>query len=387
MATDRLGQEVRVITQDRLPGYMVPSAVVVIDRLPLMPNGKLDRKALPVPEAAPDEETANWAVTSFEDNMCDAFAEVLGVDSVGVDDDFFALGGHSLLAVRLVEALRSRGVSIAVRDLFASPSVAELMKGMSLSSIRDALGVLLPIREQGKQPPFFLVHPAGGLSWCYMPMARHVDADIPLYGLQSRGLDGTSEVVASVPEMAADYIEQIRSVQASGPYRLLGWSYGGAVAHEMAVQLQAAGDEVSALVILDQYPWTLRVEEEAGDHTDEAEIDLEAKVDQLIEVVRQEAGGALGAATEEEYRTFARILQNHRTVRVGHRHGRFDGDALLIVARESKPEGTATAELWRPHITGEITEADIPCTHYEMARPETLAAVWTEVSAWLAARS
>ncbi|WP_405774627.1 amino acid adenylation domain-containing protein [Streptomyces sp. NBC_00859] len=387
VATDRLGQEVRVITQDRLPGYMVPSAVVVIDRLPLMPNGKLDRKALPVPEAAPDEETANWAVTSFEDNMCDAFAEVLGVDSVGVDDDFFALGGHSLLAVRLVEALRSRGVSIAVRDLFASPSVAELMKGMSLSSIRDALGVLLPIREQGKQPPFFLVHPAGGLSWCYMPMARHVDADIPLYGLQSRGLDGTSEVVASVPEMAADYIEQIRSVQASGPYRLLGWSYGGAVAHEMAVQLQAAGDEVSALVILDQYPWTLRVEEEAGDHTDEAEIDLEAKVDQLIEVVRQEAGGALGAATEEEYRTFARILQNHRTVRVGHRHGRFDGDALLIVARESKPEGTATAELWRPHITGEITEADIPCTHYEMARPETLAAVWTEVSAWLAARS
>ncbi|MFD9029538.1 amino acid adenylation domain-containing protein [Streptomyces sp. NPDC059567] len=384
-AADRIAQEARGLAQDRLPGYMVPSAVVVIDRLPLMPNGKLDRKALPVPEGGPVAEAANWAVTSFEDNMCEAFAQVLGVPDVGVDDDFFALGGHSLLAVRLVEALRERGVSIAVRDLFAAPSVGELMKRMSLSSIRDALDVLLPIREQGSEPPFFFIHPAGGLSWCYMPMARHVPAEIPLYGLQSRGLDGTSELAGSVPEMAAEYIERIRSVQASGPYRLLGWSYGGAVAHEMAVQLQAAGDEVSALVILDQYPWQRR-DGEAVDHADESEVDLDAKVDRLIEVVRREAGGALGAATEEEYRTFARILQNHRTIRADHEHGRFDGDALLIVAEQSKPEGEATGELWKPYITGEITETGVPCTHYEMAKPETLADVWTAVAAWLAQR-
>ncbi|AXE82377.1 non-ribosomal peptide synthetase [Streptomyces atratus] len=384
-AADRIAQEARGLAQDRLPGYMVPSAVVVIERLPLMPNGKLDRKALPVPEGGAVGEAANWAVTSFEDNMCEAFAQVLGLPEVGVDDDFFALGGHSLLAVRLVEALRERGVSIAVRDLFAAPSVGELMKRMSLSSIRDALDVLLPIREQGSEPPFFFIHPAGGLSWCYMPMARHVPAEIPLYGLQSRGLDGTSELARTVPEMAADYIERIRSAQASGPYRLLGWSYGGAVAHEMAVQLQAAGDEVSALVILDQYPWQ-RQDGEAVDHADETEADLDAKADRLIEVVRREAGGALGAATEEEYRTFARILQNHRTIRADHEHGRFDGDALLIVAEQSKPQGEATGELWKPYITGEITETGVPCTHYEMAKPETLADVWTAVAAWLAQR-
>ncbi|MFF8646233.1 amino acid adenylation domain-containing protein [Streptomyces sp. NPDC015345] len=384
-AADRIAREARGLAQDRLPGYMVPSAVVAIDRLPLMPNGKLDRKALPVPQGGVVDEAANWAVTSFEDHMCEAFAQVLGRPDVGVDDDFFALGGHSLLAVRLVEALRERGVTIAVRDLFAAPSVGELMKRMSLSSIRDALGVLLPIREQGSEPPFFFIHPAGGLSWCYMPMARHVPAEIPLYGLQSRGLDGTSEFASSVPEMAMDYIERIRSVQASGPYRLLGWSYGGAVAHEMAVQLQAAGDEVSALVILDQYPWQRR-DGGAVDHADESEVDLDAKVDRLIEVVRREAGGALGSATEEEYRTFARILQNHRTIRAGHVHGRFDGDALLVVAEQSKPEGMATEELWKPYITGEITQAGVPCTHYEMADPETLADVWTAVAAWLAER-
>ncbi|MFC8208942.1 amino acid adenylation domain-containing protein, partial [[Kitasatospora] papulosa] len=385
-AADRIGQEARGLAQDRLPGYMVPSAVVVIERLPLMPNGKLDRKALPVPEGSAVDEAANWAVTSFEDNMCEAFAQVLGVPEVGVDDNFFALGGHSLLAVRLVGALRERGVSIAVRDLFAAPSVGELMRRMSLSSIRDALDVLLPIREQGSESPFFFIHPAGGLSWCYMPLARHVPAQIPLYGLQSRGLDGTSELARSVPEMAADYIERIRSMQASGPYRLLGWSYGGAVAHEIAVQLQAAGDEVSALVILDQYPWQ-RQDGEAVDHADETEVDLDAKVDQLIEVVRREAGGALGAATEEEYRTFARILQNHRTIRADHEHGRFDGDALLIVAEQSKAEGEATGELWKPYITGEITETSVPGTHYEMAKPETLFEVWTAVAAWLAPRN
>nr|WP_276209300.1 non-ribosomal peptide synthetase [Streptomyces harenosi] len=387
-ARDRIGPEVRAIAQDRLPGYMVPSAVVVIDRLPLMPNGKLDRKALPEPGATGQDEAANWAVTSFEDTMCEAFAEVLGLASVGVEDDFFALGGHSLLVVRLVEALRERGVSIAVRDLFAASSVSELLKRMSLASIRDALDVLLPIREQGSEPPFFLIHPAGGLSWCYMPMARHIPAEIPLYGLQSRGLDGTSELAYSVREMAADYIERIRSVQHSGPYRLLGWSYGGAVAHEMAVQLQGAGEEVSALVILDQYPWQRKDGSDGGvtDHADEAEVDVDAKVDRLIEVVRREAGNALGAATEEEYRTFARILQNHRTIRAAHEHGRFDGDALLIVAEQSKAEGAPTGRLWRPYITGEISETGLPCTHYDMAKPETLADVWTAVAAWLAPR-
>jgi amino acid adenylation domain-containing protein len=384
-APDRIAQEARNLTESRLPGYMVPSAVVVIDRLPLMPNGKLDRKALPVPQGEVGAEEANWALTSFEDTMCEAFAQVLGLPEVGVGDDFFALGGHSLLAVRLVEALRERGVSIAVRDLFAAPSVAELMKRMSLSSIRDALDVLLPIREQGSEPPFFFIHPAGGLSWCYMPMARHIPADIPLYGLQSRGLDGTSELASGIREMAADYIERIRSVQQNGPYRLLGWSYGGAVAHEMAVQLRAAGDEVAALVILDQYPWQRR-DDETVDHADAAEVDLDAKVDGLIEVVRREAGGALGAATEEEYRTFARILQNHRTIRARHEHGRFDGDALLIVAERSRREGEPAGELWKPYITGEITETGVPCTHYDMASPETLAEVWTAVAHWLAAR-
>ncbi|SCF56780.1 amino acid adenylation domain-containing protein, partial [Streptomyces sp. Ncost-T10-10d] len=377
---DRLDQAVRAVAQDRLPGYMVPSAVVVIEKLPLMPNSKLDRKALPVPEVAVREE-AHHAMTSFEANVGAAFAEVLGLESVGVDDDFFALGGHSLLAVRLVEGLRERGVAIAVRDLFAAPTVAGLMKRMSLSSVRDALDVLLPIREQGDRPPFFCFHPAGGVSWCYMPLARYVPADVPLYGVQARGLDGASQLAGSIGEMAADYIRQMRSVQPSGPYHLLGWSYGGVIAHEIAVQLQTADEEVGALVLLDQYPWDNATE--AALAAQEPEVDPEAEIDQLVDVVRLEAGGALGAVTDDEYRTFARVLHNHRTIRPAHVHGRFDGDALLIVAQGGRDDEGPTADRWAAHITGAVAEAGVPCTHYDLAKPENLGLVWAAVADWL----
>ncbi|MFF4383413.1 amino acid adenylation domain-containing protein [Kitasatospora sp. NPDC001547] len=378
---DQLGQAVRAVAQDRLPGYMVPSAVVVIEKLPLMPNGKLDRKALPSPETEVRED-AHHSVTSFEANVGAAFAEVLGLDSVGVDDDFFALGGHSLLAVRLVENLRERGVTIAVRDVFAAPTVAELLKRTSLSSMRDALAVLLPIRQQGERPPFFFLHPAGGVGWCYMPLARHVPADIPLYALQARGLDGVDEVAGSIAEMATDYIEQMRSVQPSGPYHLLGWSYGGVIAHEIAVQLQAAGEEVGALVMLDQYPWD-REEDEAL-AAEVAEHEEEELIGRLVDMVRREAGGVLGAITDEEYRTFAKVLYNGRRIRPHHAHGRFDGDALLVVAEESRvEEDERTAGSWAEFVTGTVSEAGVPCTHYDLAKPENLGLVWAEVSAWL----
>jgi len=377
-----LGQTVRALAQERLPGYMVPSAVVVIDKLPLMPNGKLDRKALPAPDIRVQEATAHWAVTSFEKTLCEAFADILGVEACSVDDDFFALGGHSLLAVRLVERLKERGVSVAVRDLFAAPTVAELMKRMTLSSVKDALDVLLPIRSQGRRPPFFCVHPSGGVSWCYMPLARYVAPDIPLYGLQGRGLDGTSPLARSVNEMAADYIEQMRSVQPIGPYHLLGWSFGGVAAHEIAVQLRAAGEDVAALVILDQYPW-VKGPQSDGPEGDGPEIADDTRLERLIEIVREEAGESLGAATDDEYRTLARMLQNNRRIQIAHEHGRFDGNILLIVASAGRAPDRPTAERWRPYVAGEIAVIDLPLGHHEMAKPETLASVWSATSEWL----
>ncbi|MGW0885871.1 amino acid adenylation domain-containing protein [Streptomyces sp. NPDC002671] len=375
-----LGQAVRGLAQGRMPGYMVPSAVVVIDRLPLMPNGKLDRKALPVPGVTAADPAAKGAVTGFEASLCAAFAEVLGVESVAVDDDFFALGGHSLLAVRLVERLRERGVSIAVRDVFAAPTVGELMKGMSLSSLRSALDELLPIRTEGSRPPFFCLHPADGLSWCYMPLARYVPSGIPLYGLQDRGLQGADRLARSVGEMADRYVEQIRRVQPSGPYHLLGWSFGAVVGHEVAVRLRAAGEEVAALVVLDQNPTV--PDPDAGPLDDSTEVSGEMLAN-VTEMVRRQAGGALGATTEEEYRNIARILINQRELQRRHEQGRFDGDILLITADREDSDRPVTAEAWQPHVSGKIHRAGVDCTHNEMGMPDNLAEVWSAVADWL----
>nr|WP_248003599.1 AMP-binding protein [Streptomyces sp. RLB1-33] len=375
----------------RLPEYMVPSAVVTLEVLPVTANGKLDHRALPAPDytTGTDRVGGRGPVTALQSLMCTVFAEVLGVESVGIDDDFFALGGHSLLAIRLVTRLQAQGVSVSMRNLLAAPTVAGLMERMSLSSLHDALDVLLPIRTTGEKPPFFCIHPGGGLSWSYMPLAQYVPQDIPLYGLQARGLDGNGSRAGSVQEMAADYIEQIRAVQATGPYHLLGWSFGGTPAHEIAVQLQAAGEEVAALVIMDTYPSEPGPASEAPNHdgasgeADRDAADMGVVPQYLMDRVRQEAGRVLGALSEAELEALARVFLNNGALKADHVFGRFQGDALLLVADESRPEGTPTVSRWAPFISGRISETRLPCNHSDMARPEMLAEAWSAIAAWL----
>jgi thioesterase domain-containing protein len=368
---------------------MVPSAVVVLDALPLTVSGKIDREALPAPAAAASRATSRGRVTALEHILCDAFAEVLGLEAVGVDDDFFALGGHSLLAAKLVSRLAERGVAISVRDLLMARTVSGLMKRMNLASVHDALDVLLPIRTSGDGTPIFCVHPGSGMSWCYMPMARYVPDGFRIYALQARGLDGAGEPAGSVREMAADYVAQIRSVQETGPYYLLGWSFGGIPAHEIAVQLQAAGEEVAALVIMDTYPPAggTGPEPAAGDRRDgPAGNGADGALDHLMERMRKEAGHVLGAISDEEYRTLARVFQNNMTIRGTHEIGRFDGNALLLVAGEGRSEDEGRTGRWAPYVSGEIAEAILPCGHSDMIRPDMLARAWDAMSDWLETR-
>jgi thioesterase domain-containing protein len=344
---------------------MVPSAVMVLpDGLPLTANGKLDRAALPAP--GHPARGGRPATSPLEKLLCGAFAEVLGLDHVGTDDSFFALGGHSMLAARLTALLHDRGITLSVRTLFAAPTVAGLITHMHASSVQDALGVLLPIRSTGTRPPIFCMHPAGGPSWCYMPLARHVPADIPLYGLQSPGLDGTGDLPGSLREMAAAYLRHIRAVQPVGPYYLLGWSFGGLTAHEIAVQLQAAGDQ-AVLIIMDIYP----------DNQSPAPEDHEPWIPAWA------SGHLPGALSEEEYQRLAGIMRNSRELLRTHQPGTFDGQALLLSAAHEPPGPLPPAERWRPYITGHITEVPLACNHNQMCQPANLARAWPAISAWL----
>jgi amino acid adenylation domain-containing protein len=369
-----LAAAVREYAAGQLPRYMVPAAIVILAALPLTANGKVDRAALPAPAHGP--RAGRQATSPLEELLCGAFAGILGLDQVGIDDSFFELGGHSLLATQLTALLAERGISLSVRTLFAAPTVTGLIKQMRSSSIKDALGVLLPIRPGGTRPPLFCVHAGGGGSWSYIPLARHVPAEIPLYGLQSPGLDGAADLPGSLREMADIYRGHIRAVQPAGPYHLLGWSFGGLVAHEIAVQLRAAGEQV-ALIIMDAYPDSPADPNGLGVGAGPALEARQARMRARLEVHLP------GAVSEEEYQRLERISQNNIELLRAHQPGIFDGQALLLSAADDTPDPVLAAERWSRHIIGRITAVPLACDHGDMCRPEILAEVWQATSAWL----
>ncbi|WP_330172409.1 amino acid adenylation domain-containing protein [Streptomyces sp. NBC_01498] len=373
---------------ETLPEYLVPSAVVVLGSLPLTVNGKLDRAALPAPahDGAP---AGRGPRNPREEVLCGLFAEVLGVAGVGIDDNFFDRGGHSLLAVRLMSRVRSvLGVERSVRDLFRSPTVAGLLGDEPES---DALGVLLPLRAEGGRRPLFCVHPGAGMGWAYAGLTRHLGDSQPVYALQTRALTRPDYRASSVEELAEDYLEQIRRVQPWGPYRLLGWSFGGVVAHAVATRLQAAGEEVELLALMDAYP--VPPGEAAEPMTDRETVEMlvgpageeAGRPDPLpdafftrfdtaavVEVLRRRDPVLAGFA-EAEVAALVGAAVNHALLMRAYRPRVFTGDPLFFTAAGGRGPDSPSADLWNPYTDGETERHDIDSTHLRMTEPEPLA--------------
>jgi amino acid adenylation domain-containing protein len=253
--------ELKRYLKETLPEYMVPSSFVPLESLPLTPSGKVNRRALPAPDFGRQESSRAYVAprTALEVRVARVWEELLGIHPIGVRDNFFELGGNSLLAIRLLSRIRtSLGRSPPVAALFQDATV-EHLAGL----LRQEAGPWSPLVELRKgdgRRPFFCVHAVGGTVLGYVELARRLGPEQPFYGLQSRGLDGDQEPCGSVEEMAALYLEAVRSVQPAGPYLLGGWSMGGTIALEMARQLQARGEQVEFLALIDSYDLTPAVE-------------------------------------------------------------------------------------------------------------------------------
>ncbi len=238
-----------------LPEYMVPAAYVRLDQMPLTPNGKLDRKALPTP-GADSFSTHGFEPPQgeMETKLAVIWAEVLKLDRVGRHDNFFDLGGHSLAAVQLISKLQqlSPGDPLPLRAVLEAPTVERFAVWLQNRNGNEEQ-ILVQVRPgSALRMPFFCVHGAGGNVLSMRPLAMALPADLPVYFLQAKGLDGSAPF-ESVEETAQFYVHEIRKIQPHGPYQLGGGCYGGLVAFEMARVLQQLGEPVSALIMIDSF--------------------------------------------------------------------------------------------------------------------------------------
>jgi amino acid adenylation domain-containing protein len=246
-------EQLRQHLTGKLPEYMVPAAYVKLEALPLTPNGKLDRAALPAPEgdayATRGYEAPQGEV---EQKLAEIWADLLKLERVGRNDNFFELGGHSLLAVQLLARLRQAlNAEVPLSMLFAYPTIQALAKECVDSSHAHPLGVI-SLRPTGRHTPIFLIHEVSGevLPWGGQ-LTHYLDKNIPVYGLTAES--PASLTLRTMQGMATRLVQAIRTIQPKGPYRIAGWSFGGMLAYEIAVQLISNGDEVRFLGLLDTW--------------------------------------------------------------------------------------------------------------------------------------
>ncbi|MFJ7417225.1 amino acid adenylation domain-containing protein [Streptomyces uncialis] len=386
-----------------LPAYMVPTGWQLLDVIPLTPSGKLDRRALPDPTpsalAGSPDGTGRGPRSPREDVLCTLFAEVLGVEHVAIDDDFFALGGHSLLATRLTGRIRTAlGVKVSIRGLFEAPTVAALAERLRDGADDNPLATLLPLRTSGDRPPLFCVHPAGGLAWAYGGLLPHLDPDQPVYGLQTPNLDGAAPFPTSMEAMAAGYVAELRSVQPHGPYHLFGWSFGGNLVQEVAVQLQEAGERIALLTILDAFPIApLDDLDSAGRDTvfrallsnigvgeEILEDDGEVQATAVRDAFRR-SGSPLGSLEPATIDTMVDNFAGQARLMRGYTPRCFRGPVLFFTAAEGRPKDTFGLELWAPYIDGHIENHDVACAHAQMMQPAARAQIGTTLAAALRA--
>ena len=241
-------QELRKFLQTKLPDYMVPSAFVFLDSFPITPNGKVNRKALPIPTPAlghpPTGKSIPQPADKLELQLLNIWKSVLRIPSIEVTDNFFELGGHSLMAVRLVAAVEKvTGKTIPLATLFQAPTIEQMAQLLRKEGSPTPWSLLLPVQLIGPRPPLFFLHGT-------LELAKYMDHDQPFYIGQLQGKDGKA-LPSTIELMAAEYIEEIRRVQPVGPYFLCGYSVGGLIAFEIAQQLRQSGAKIAFLALVD----------------------------------------------------------------------------------------------------------------------------------------
>ncbi|KAG0338099.1 hypothetical protein BG004_007357 [Podila humilis] len=363
-----------------------------MDAFPLTNNGKIDRRALPAP-TGDSLPTLNYVPPQGDMEVAIAaiWSDLLKVEKIGRHDNFFVLGGHSLVAVRFVNCLRSTlDIDLRLHVLFDMPTLSGLSLNLSASStskdtLENEYSVLLPLKPQGSRPPLFCIHPGQGLAWSYRRLAQHLHPEQSLFGLQARGLDGNSPVASSFEELALDYVNQIRKVQLRGPYHLLGWSFGGKVAHSMATILQSQGETVALLAIMDTTPKKpvenqvpmLDVRSFTAKILASVEPDHVAEDDtrQFDEYLTRLIGASSSEDSLAMKRRMGPVMDNISSLNSHFNPSVYSGDILFFRSTVAKEYELIDPACWEPYVRGRIEVYDVACVHAEMDKAEHIGVI------------
>jgi len=378
--------QIRAALGQRLPAYMVPAAVVVLDALPLTPNGKLDKRALPAPRYTGTDHYRAPA-TRIEEILAGIYAQVLGVHQVGVEDSFFEVGGDSLLAMRLVAAINNAlGTHLAVRAVFQAPSVRALAQQLGRP---DSTAEVLPVEilKDGAGVPLCCVHEGTGISYPYRGLGDYLDC--PIIGINQIPHNGEAPP-ASIRDMAKNYADRLETVYPADAYNLLGWSFGGVVAHQLAVELRRRGCAVQRLILLDPVHGNGQI------HTVSDKTDIENRI--LQRFLQLTGIDVADDAQPLTYQRAQELIHQHRDHDAGlvlpprallehmvasahanqyylaeHTPDVFDGDIAIFTAARSENGGDPSLQqAWRPYVTGDISQYPVDCDHNDMLTPTTL---------------
>ncbi len=350
----------------QLPPHMVPVVLLQISALPLSANGKLDRKALPLPELT-SKTSGRAPETQTEVAVAQAFSALLGCAVNDIEADFFALGGHSLLAMRLAAQLsRAFSRKVTPGQIMVASTVSKL-SGLLDSQMSDEqaqrLGyeTVLPLRESNG-PTLFCFHPASGFAWQFSVLARYLSPRWSIVGIQSPRPEGPMEQCADLDAVIEHHLNTLRKQQPQGPYYLFGYSLGGTLAQGIAARLREQGENVAFLGLLDTWPPETQnwAEKEANGLDPEVLAEIERERQAFIAAQQGQGSSELFNAIEGNYADAVRLLTTAHS-------SRFDGKATLFVAERTRTMDPQAA--WAPWV-GELEVYSQDCAHVDIISPQ-----------------
>lgn len=358
---------------EQLPPHMVPVVLMQLADLPLSANGKLDRKALPLPTLG-GERSGRPPEPGMETLVATAFSQLLGCEVNDIDADFFALGGHSLLAMRLAAQLsRQLARQVTPGQVMVASTVGKLsaLLAADLSdeqARRLGLDTLLPLRESDG-PTLFCFHPASGFAWQFSVLARYLSPRWSITGIQSPRPQGPMASAASLDEVCEHHLRTLLAQQPHGPYYLFGYSLGGTLAQGIAARLRQRGEAVAFLGLLDTWPPETQnwAEKEANGLDPEVLAEIDREREAFLAAQQGQASGELFSAIEGNYADAVRLLTTAHSAK-------FDGKATLFVAEKTRQAGLDPQVVWGPWVA-ELEVFSQNCAHVDIISPQAFQAI------------